>query len=65
MSDSESSSSSERGEVSAWDRYLEPADVRRGMRLLAIMTALALIASVAASIAFATGHFDDHPYSWF
>lgn len=66
MSERESSNSSDGvGRAPVWDRALEPEEVRRGFRALGIVTLLALLVSVAASIAFATGRFDHHPYSWF
>lgn len=48
-----------------WDRALDAESVRRGLCLLAITMVVALLVSVAASIAFATGRFNDYPYSWF
>ena len=66
MSEFESSSSTEvSAQEQVWDRALDPGSVRRGVRALTIVMALALLVSVAASIAFATGRFDDYPYSWF
>ena len=66
MSESESSSCTEMpASAPVWDRDLDSESVRRGFRALGIMMALALLVSLAASIAFATGRFDDYPYSWF
>ena len=66
MSEFESSSSAEVAtQEKAWDRTLDPESVRRGFRALKIAMAVALLVSLAASIAFATGRFDDYPYSWF
>ena len=66
MSESESSNSTEvLAPVPVWERALDAEAVRSGVRALAVVMALALLVSVAASIAFATGRFDDYPYSWF